>query len=608
MKKQIVLVVTVFILSMLMNMFYADTKENPPADIELLFDGYCRELLTFYPEYASRLGINEEKGYKIEKDTLTDVSDEALDRLYALKRKYRRWLDTYDRSKLTPSQRCAADILILDLDNDLQGEIFRDHEYIINPNLGFHNQLTSLMTEHHSLNHLNDAKAYISRLKAYENKIRQLSKRLETHEKKGILPPIYIIDKFDRVMSQFIHVDVKDNVLYSSFVRRIEKLNLDDKLKETLIQEVKNSIEIFVYPAYKKFIEHMRRVKKKADTDAGVWKLPQGDKYYEYCLRIHTSTFLKPKEIHKLGLKEVKRIQGEIRRLLALAGYRGGGTFRELLSQFWRWEYTTNRDSMVYPNTESSRRKALEDYQKIIDDVRLKLPALFSIQIQPKRSVIVKPVPPFKESTMGAYYESASLDGKRKGVFYVNLTSLPFKPGMKTLTYHEAIPGHHFQTSIEKESSEIRMFRNLLFFTAYIEGWALYAEKLAREQGWYEDLYSKLGNLDSELLRAVRLVIDTGIHYKRWSRKKAYRYMMDNLGWASISEIDRYIVWPGQACAYKIGELKILELRELAKKELKEKFDIKEFHTVVLKRGSVPLTLLEQFVTDYIKEKKMSRG
>ncbi len=233
-------------------------------------------------------------------------------------------------------------------------------------------------------------------------------------------------------MSEFIHVDAKDNVLYSSFKRRIKKLKLDGKLKENLIKEVKNSIEKFVYPAYKKFIDHLRRLKKKAGTDAGVWKLPQGDKYYEYCLRIHTTTPLKPKEIHQLGLKEVKRIQGKIRRLLATAGYRGKSTFRELLSQFWRSEFMKNRDSISYPNTESSRKKALEDYQKIIDDVRLKIPALFSIQ--PKTSVIVKPVPPFKESTMGAHYEPGSLDGKREGVFYANLARLPFKPGMKTLT------------------------------------------------------------------------------------------------------------------------------------------------------------------------------
>jgi len=345
-------------------------------------------------------------------------------------------------------------------------------------------------------------------------------------------------------------------------------------------------------------IRLLTRLKKVTSKDAGVWRLPQGAAFYQYCLGYHTGTAMTPEQIHKLGLKEVKRIQWEIKRRLTRAGFEANLPSRDLLRYFWGWEAQKNRDQLYYPNTTQGKIQALQDYQNYLEKITAKLPGLFSFS--PKTKLLVKPVPLYKSNTAGAHYQPAPLGGKRSGIFYMNLTYPPFKPGMKTLAVHEGIPGHHFQVSIERESSQIRMFRHFLFFTAYIEGWALYAEKLAMENGWFEDLYSQLGYLDSELFRAVRLVLDTGIHYKRWSRGRAITYMRDNLGWVSTGEIDRYIVWPGQACAYKIGELKILELRKHAKKKLKKRFDIKKFHSVILENGAVPLPLLESYVNEYI--------
>ncbi len=597
MKKLGVLSFALFI--MLASTVGLSAQADTIADIEELFDRYARDIIELNPEIASELCVTEEMGFEVKKDALTDVSEQAIIREYGLMRTYNSWLASYDREKLTPSQQLAADILSWYLNNRLQGEKFMHHPYIINHMLGMHNALTTLMTEYHTIKTLKDAKDYITRLSKFSDKFDQLMEGLKIREEEGIIPPIFIIDKLDEVMSDFISVDVKENLLYASFKDRVEKLqNIDDKMKERLYQDVEDNIKNYVYPSYRDFIAHLKKLQEKATYDAGVWKLPDGDEYYKYCLRYHTTTTLSPEEIHQIGLKEVERIQNEMRELFALLGFIEGRTFGEIETQYWQALKNERDNRFRYPVTEEGREQALGDYQAIIDDVEKKIPQLFSLI--PKAPVIVKRVPKFKETTMGTYYEPPALDGSREGIFYANLSHLPFKPGMKTLTYHEAIPGHHFQFAIERESQDHRMFRNLFFFTAYAEGWALYAEKLAKEQDWYGDVYAKLGYLNSELFRAVRLVVDTGIHYKQWSRDRAYNYMLDNLGWGSYGQIDRYIVWPGQACAYKIGELKILELRERAKMELGEEFDIKEFHRVVLQHGSVPLEILERIVDEWI--------
>lgn len=571
------------------------------TDIEQLFDNFTREYLALNPELVSELGITKEMGYDIKKDALTDVSDETIDREYNMMRKYKALLDSIDRKELTYSQSLSADILSWYLDSKLNGEEFRYHPYVIDHMFGFHNQLTTLMTEYHTINTLKDAEDYIARLEKFGTKFDQLLGAQKIREDMGIIPPIFIIDRLASAMSEFVSVEPHENILYTSFRDKVRDLQgLDINTKENLYREALDKIKSVVYPSYSEFILNLNRLKEKATEDPGVWKLPRGDKYYEYCLHYHTTTNLSPEEIHQLGLKEVERIQDEIRNLLASLGIKQGETFGQLQNIYYQTLGDRDDGGLFYPQTEEGKEQALEDYQAIIDQVADKLPQLFSLI--PDARVTVKRVPEYKEKTMGTFYLPASLDGSREGIFYANLSNLPLKPGMKTLTYHEAIPGHHFQFSVERESPDHRMFRNLFFFTGYAEGWALYAEKLAKEQGWYDDIYSTLGYLNSELFRAVRLVVDTGIHYKKWSREQTYNYMIDNLGWGSYGEIDRYIVWPGQACAYKVGELKILELRERAKKELGGKFNIKEFHRVILQHGSVPLEILEKLVKEWIED------
>jgi uncharacterized protein (DUF885 family) len=575
-------------------------NEQAPKDIEKLFDDFFREYIELRPETGTALGVSGIKGIEVQNDELDDVSDETEDKLYRMYEKYNDWLVQFDTGKLTPEHKVACDVLKWFLKDQIEKEQFRHHAYIINPMFSFHNRLTTLMTEHHKIRTLRDAEDYIKRLEKYDKKISQLIKQIAIRQNSEIMPPIYVLEVFQEELQKFIEVPLDKSILFTSFRNRVEKLKtMKGDVKKDLYKKTLSTIEKGVYPAYTRMSEYVESLKKNANEEAGVWKLPNGDGYYEYCLKHHTTTTMSPEEVHELGLKEVKRIHDEIRMLLEALGITEGEDFRDLSAAYWELVSGRHASRYFYLDDEDGKVQTLKDYQLIIDEMGTKLPDLFSIF--PKAAVRVERVPKFKEKTAGTYYEPAKLDRSTDGIFYANLSYQHFKPGMKTLTYHEAIPGHHFQIAIEQESPHSRLFRSLAHFTGYLEGWALYAEKLAKEYGFYDDVHSKLGNLRSELFRAARLVVDTGLHAKKWTREQAFDYMRNNVGWGSYGEINRYIVWPGQACAYKIGELKILELRERAQKELGGKFDIKDFHTVVLEHGSVPLEILEQLVDIYIK-------
>lgn len=310
-----------------------------------------------------------------------------------------------------------------------------------------------------------------------------------------------------------------------------------------------------------------------------------------------------PEEIHNIGLSEVSRIQNEMKIILKKIGK--NKPIPIAMSEL-------RKDSkFLFPDNEEGKLQALEEYNKILKHSEEKTKSLFFRM--PKSRVEVERIPVFKEKTApGAYYDEPALDGSRPGVFYANLRDTKEIPkfGMKTLTYHETIPGHHLQIAIMQELKNLPRFRNTITFTAYVEGWALYAERLAKDYDFFQDPYSDLGRLQAELFRAVRLVVDTGLHYKRWSREQAISYMIQNTGMAPkdvTAEIERYIVYPGQACSYKLGMLKILELREKVKTRKKETFDIREFHSVVLDNGSLPLSILEKLIQDELlnnQEKK----
>ena len=398
---------------------------------------------------------------------------------------------------------------------------------------------------------------------------------------------------------------IQTNILYTNFKSKIDTLKgLSEAEKKELTSRVENEIRETVFPAYQKLIDHFTSLYEIANDDDGVWKFPDGDKFYRYQLKQNTTVNLDPEEIHYIGQSEVSRIKKEMWDILVSQGYKDTTrTIGDIVQSI------NKEDRFLFPNDDEGRKLALAEYNRLLDDINNNLDEAFDIR--PKAKLEVKRVPEFKEEgSAGAYYNGPPMDKSRGGTFYVNLRDLHeiVKYGMKTLAYHEGIPGHHFQVAIQSELGSVPMFRNILGFTAYAEGWALYSERLAWELGFYkDDPFGNLGRLQAEMFRAVRLVADTGIHHKKWTRQQAIDYMIANTGMPTsevTTEIERYIVMPGQACAYKIGMLKILELREKAKTSLGDKFDLRKFHNVVLKNGSVPLELLEKIVDEYIRNAK----
>ena len=394
---------------------------------------------------------------------------------------------------------------------------------------------------------------------------------------------------------------VRDNILYVNLDTKLNEVkDLSEEDKKAYLIRVEEEIRTTVFPAYQELINYFNELYSKANDDDGVWKLPNGDAFYTYMLKQYTTTDLRPEDVHEIGHGEVARIKKEMLDILKNQGYEDTTrTLGEVIQEL------NKEERFQYPNNATGRKEALDDYNRIIDEINNNLDNAFDVR--PKAGLEVRRVPEFKEEgSAGAYYNPPALDGSRGGIFYVNLRDMSeiVKFGMNTLAYHEAIPGHHFQIAIQHEIEGVPIFRNILPFTAYSEGWALYAERLAWELGFYDNNpFGNLGRLQAEMFRAVRLVVDTGIHFKKWTREEAIDYMVTNTGMTTsevTTEIERYIVMPGQACAYKIGMMKILELREKAKNELGENFELREFHDVVLKNGAVPLDILEQIVDDYI--------
>jgi uncharacterized protein (DUF885 family) len=478
----------------------------------------------------------------------------------------------------------------------VRSEKFRFHDYPLNQMFGVQSQLSNFMLTIHPVVSRGEARNYIKRLSKFGAKFEQVMEGLVIREQKGVIPPRFVVRHVINEMTGFIGKPARENPLYTVFAEKLGKLEkLSSDERQRLLEDTAREIERTVYPAYQKFIDYFTLLEAKATEDDGVWKLPDGEAYYAHCLRSNTSTEATPQQVHETGLREVARIEAEITAILESLGYSEVANPTRKLAELAREE------RFLYPNDDAGRAAALAEYQRLLDEMNAKLDPYF--ELRPKAKLKVERVPEFMEKTSAlAYYQPGDLAGGRPGVFYANLRDMKeiHQFGMKTLAYHEGIPGHHFQIAIAMELKGLPFFRRIVPFTAYAEGWALYAERLAAEMGCYkDDPYGDLGRLDSELFRAVRLVVDTGIHYKRWTRQQAIDYMEAHSASAHesvVSEIERYIVMPGQACAYKIGMLKILELRERARESLGDQFDLRQFHSLVLKNGSMPLALLEQVV------------
>ncbi|MBU2879393.1 DUF885 domain-containing protein [Aliiglaciecola lipolytica] len=554
------------------------------------------------PEILTSIGVLDGMGFKGHNAELNDDSLEKADEMFVLMKEVREGLLAYSDNSLDESQRLSKEIALYLIDGQIESEPYRFHNYPVNQLFGLQSQFPSFMDSTHQVNELEDAQNYISRLKKADVKFAQNMEGLIVREQNNIIPPSFVIDRVLSEMQAFVDSPAEENILYTSLQGKIDKAaNFSNADKSQVLKDAAEAINQHVYPAYQSYIDYFEKLQNKAGTDDGLWRLEGGDIAYKQALEFFTTTNYSADYIHETGLSEVERIQQQILTILGSEGFDVTDGFTTAI------ESLKNDERFYYPDTDEGRAQILADYQTILDEINQSMGEVFNVL--PKAGMEVKRIPEFKEKTApGAYYQRPSMDGSRPGVFYANLYDIKATPkyGMRTLAYHEGIPGHHFQVSISMELKGLPIFRTLSPFTAYAEGWALYAERLAWELGFEDDPYDNIGRLQAELFRAVRLVVDTGIHAKRWTREEAIEYMANNTGIAQsdvVSEIERYIVMPGQATSYKVGMMKILELREKAKLELGDKFKLADYHDVVLKNGAVPLDILERLVNDYIQSK-----
>ncbi|MFN3959463.1 MAG: DUF885 domain-containing protein [Parvularculaceae bacterium] len=444
-----------------------------------------------------------------------------------------------------------------------------------------------------------DAEAYLERLSAYAKMIDGATAKLMADADEGVVPPDFVIDKTRAVFTAFAAAAPAGNVLASSFAKKLDEAGLADAA--AFASRASAIVGNEIYPASARAIAALDALRPKAAHDAGVWRLAQGEALYAALIRQMTDTDLTAEEIHQIGLREVDRILGEMDAILKAQGYREGPVGE-------RMRKLSVEPRFFYPNTEEGKARILKDVAAQLAAVDALAPKWF--RTLPNYAVEVRAVPAFSEaSAPGGYYDSPALDGSRPGIYWINLrdTAIWPKYAVPTLTYHEAVPGHHFQTAISLGQYQ-PLILSVLYSNAFGEGWALYSEALAAEMGLYDgDPFGNLGRLQDELHRAIRLVVDTGMHAKRWSREQAIEYMAATEGAHPLeveSEIERFAVWPGQALGYKMGMLKIQALRKEAETALGTKFDIRAFHDLVLKDGAVPLPVLERSVREWIAAEK----
>ncbi len=574
-----------------------------PWSISIFYTKVFAEFLFEEPELLSSLGLVEQFGITGHNGKLGDASPAHQQRQLDRTKKNLAQLRSYPLDKQNESQRLSTQVLDWFLDRAVEGERWQFHNYPVNQLFGAQSQFPSFMANTHRLLAPRDCEYYVQRLEALPRKFDQIMEGLRIREEKQIIPPRFVVEKVLKEMTAFVAQPAAENILASSFKTRAAKIDkLSEQQRADFQTRVESTVTAKVYPAYQKLIDYFTALLPKTTTDDGVWKLPDGEAFYAYMLHQNTTTKLNPAEIHALGVAEVARIEGEMRAILDANGY-AGQPIREAIDALGM------DPRFLFSNDEPGRVAALAEYTRLIDQAVERSKLLFATI--PKAKIEVRRVPEFKQATApGAYYEGAALDGTRPGVFYANMREMSEvqKWSMPTLAYHEGVPGHHWQISIAQELKGLPQFRKLIPFTAYQEGWALYSEWLAKDAGWYEgDPFGDLGRLQAEMFRAVRLVVDTGIHAKRWPREQAIAYMLEKTGMGEkevTAEIERYIVSPGQACAYKVGMLKIRELRSRAQQELGAKFDQREFHDAVLKNGALPLDILEQQINSYIARKK----
>ncbi len=576
------------------------------AKANAFFERVFNEAVDRSPQMQTQLGIKKDYDKWDDDSDAHETEDLALtvEHLAELKK-------TINFEALDHQTQLSYRLFVRQGERGIEGYKWRLYNYPVNQMFGEHSGTPAFLINTHRIDTVKDAQAYIARLNGIKPKFDQLIVGLEERRAKGIVPPKFVfplvIESSKGIITGAPFDAGKPSALLEDFDKKVAKLpDADPATKERLQADAKLALLDSVKPAYEALIAELQSLEKIATDDDGVWKFQNGADYYNYALRRTTTTDLTADQIHETGLKEVARIHAEMEQVKDQVGFKGD------LPAFFK--YMRESPQFYFPNTPEGKAAYLEGAIKIIDTMRGRLDELFLTK--PKALIIVKAVEPFRErESGGAFYQRPAPDGSRPGTYYVNLYEMGAVPKyeMEALAYHEGIPGHHMQLAIAQELTGIPKFRKFGGNTAYIEGWGLYCERIPKEMGFYADPYSNFGRLSMELWRAARLVVDTGIHAKRWTRQQTMDWLRANTPNSErdiTTETNRYIVMAGQATAYKIGMMKIMELRELATKELGGtkaeggKFDVREFHDVVLKDGAVPLDILEENVRAWIAAKK----
>jgi len=507
-------------------------------------------------------------------------------------------LKRYQNDSLSSNQLITKKIAVFDTENDINAfENFRYHTFPVNQIGGTHLNLVEFMTDIHPIRNHGEAEDFISRIGYVEKAMNNQILWLQEQASAGIFPPKFV---YEHVINQLEGmVAGTENPLLDVFVRKIGELGLSSEKKEILIADLNDALNTSFYPAYKALLDYFRDTQGLASIHDGAWSLPNGDEYYALRLRSYTTTDFSAQQIHDIGLSEVSRITKRMGEILDQIGYQSNKPVGLIMNDM------NEDENFLYADSPDRKEIVVADYNEMVTAATLGMKDYF--YKLPNAAVEVRAVPEYSEKTQaGGYYMPPSLDGKRPGVFYANLYDIKQTPtySMQALAFHEAIPGHHLQIALNLENEDLTIYRRFGYRTsAFSEGWALYSEQLALEAGLARNLLDELGVLQSELFRSVRLVVDTGMHYKRWTREEAMDYMKRITGMSDTevrAEIERYIVWPGQATSYKVGMLKILELRKKAQEKLGNNFDIKKFHSIVLDNGILPLFVLEDLVNEWI--------
>ena len=578
----------------------AETAQEQNAALDAWFEQVFLEAVRESPQSLAFLGI---------KERMDEWDDNSRAFAKASLKKTRDQLDymrsNFDYDTLDADHQLSYRLFEKSAEQDIEGDQWWYHTYRFSQMRGIHNGTPTFLLNNHPIENLQDAQNYVKRLEGIEAYMATMLDNSKTAFEKGIAPPIFVYDynleSARNILSGAPFDDSETpNLLLNNLQMKIEALDIDAAQKDALITQAKAALISSVKPAYEGFIAEMERQRALAKTDDGVWKLPDGKEFYAYRLRLMTSTNLTPREIHDLGLSEMDRIHGEMRKIMAQVGFDGD------LQEFFAFMRTDPQFTL--PDTAQGRADYLSQATAIIDTMNARLPEVF--HRTPKAALEVRRVEEFREKAAGkAFYNLGAPDGSRPGYYYANLYRMVDMPlyEMEALAYHEGLPGHHMQLSIAQELEDVPKFRKYGRYTAYSEGWGLYSEYLPKEMGFYSDPYSDFGRLAMELWRAARLVVDTGLHDKQWSREEATAYLIENTPntpEACEKAIDRYIVMPGQATAYKVGMLKILELRKMAETQLGQDYDIRDFHDVILAAGSMPLDIMEERVKAYIAKTK----